>query len=749
MRRRPLTLIAAGSSAALIASLGLAVAPAASGVDSQNVLVGTAAYQYGNWSQPGAGFKAPTDDTLSQVYQLTWRSAFPDLDDTPGPIYAAGTFIESGSTTINRVGMWDDTTSTWVPLPGDDTGIGFGVGQTLAQTNTGTAGFTLPGVFGLALGGDDSLYAGGAFVASDDTLNNVAKWNGSDWVRMGNGLTAGASGFSTVNQIVQDMVMGNDFIGMDDTNYSDDTVYAIGGFAGICSNLACSSSTAAASIAQYSQANDTWYRMGNGTISQTSGLDDLIFAGAYIDDTLYVGGNFTSLGGVQAKRIARWNESTGTWLSLGGGLANGVFSMAVHPITKDLYVGGTFTSTADDTGTPLIGVAKWDYTDDTWYTVGTGLANPNVDDISFSADGKTMWIGNWDNAPTVGGTTGNGVATLTSEDFDDTAATTINGAWEYLKSAGVIGVTGPASSQINQKSVRAALAMADGSVMFGGNFATAGPLSAGRVAIFTVGPEPSPYDPVYPAGVPTNVIATPGWNTVRIDWTPPTYTGSYPITNYLVQASPGGAVCITRLTDPKLNQCTYTSLTPGTQYTFKVQALNGAGWGERSAASNVASPYNLKITQYKRVKNKFLFIVGGSTVTVSGAAPGYANGTRVTPWVRWGNRGTWEEQRDSRLTVRQGRFSSVMYRKPPLRRTFNRRSPRVAGPFTRSPSISNRDWCAGHNQPPREGVTVAPMWGQVRSTAPYLFFDRRTTATCRPLSAPTGADDPTLFNISR
>jgi hypothetical protein len=91
-------------------------------------------------------------------------------------------------------------------------------------------------------------------------------------------------------------------------------------------------------------------------------------------------------------------------------------------------------------------------------------------------------------------------------------------------------------------------------------------------------------------------------------------------------------------------------------YTFRVQALNGAGWGDRSAASNAVAPYNLKITAYKRSKLNF-FLGGGSKVTVSGQAAGYANGTRITPWLMWGNSGTWEEQKNSGLTASNGRFS--------------------------------------------------------------------------------------------
>lgn len=636
--------LAATTAAAVAFAGGIALTPSASGAPGLEAKKPTPrAYQYGNWVQPGSGFTTGSDDTLSQVYQLTWRGAFPDLDDTPGPVYSAGTFIKSGSTNIYRVGRWDDTTSSWVTLPGDDTGIA------PASPRSVVAGATNPGVYGMVLGGDDSLYVGGDFWGSDDSLNNVGQWNGSNWVRMGNGIYI-SSPDRTAGEVVQDMVIGNDFIGGDDLNYADDTVYALGGFEGTCATLACTGQGRNASaIAQYSQADDTWYGMATGTSTDNFQL----YAGAYIDDTLYVGGSLGSsqtLGGQTGLAgVAQWRESDDTWLPLGGGMADGiVYAMAVNPITKDLYVGGTFTK---PTGNPTLmpALAKWDYTDDTWYAVGTGLTAGAVDDISFSADGKTMYLGM--NPGQISGVTANYVGILASTNLDDTTATTVNGTWSYIKSAGVIGVTGPAAvGGLNQQFVRAALAQPSDTVMFGGNFHTAGAVSAGRVATFTPGPEPSPFDPVYPPGVPTGVTAVGGWNKVTVDWTAPTYTGSYPITNYLVTSSPGNRNCITTLADAKLTQCTFTSLTPGTQYTFRVQGLNGGGWGDRSAASNVASPQNLKITSYSRKKLTFAFINRGSEVRAGGVAPGFAPATKIVPWVKIGDKG-WEANPNSGLGV--------------------------------------------------------------------------------------------------
>ena len=596
----------------------------------------------GVWTQVGAGFAVNADDTLSQVFQLTSREQFPDLRGTPGPIYAAGTFVTSGGPTINRVAQ--DTGGGWTTLPGDDTGIAPGASITVQDK------IPSPGVYGFALGGNNWLYAGGQFVASDDTLNNVARWNGSDWVKMGNGLriTNSASGY-----VVQDMVVGNDFIGNNDTNYADDTVYALGGFTHTCATLACTADgRLATGVAQYSQVDDTWYPVGNGAMSATSQA----FAGAYVDDTLYVGGNFSSIGSVSALHIARWNDAAGTWAPLGGGLGiagNAVYAMAVHPTTKDLYVGGTFGQASGYPVASAPGIIKWDYTDDTWYSVGSGLASGNVDDIAFSLDGNTMWLGL--DAGAVDGSSAGFVAQLTSSQLSSPAATTVTGSWNAITSGGVTGVGGPAAvGGVNQTSVRAVYAIGNDSAMFGGNFHTAGAITAGRIARWSP-PEPPPPPPPPPPlpsiapGAPSAVTAAAGVQSVTVTWTPPSYSGTQPITSYRATASPGGATCeVNALT------CTFTDLTVGTSYTFQVQAFNAVGWGGLSAPSNAASPLapppppipvTVSIASAERTVSG-----RGTAVAASVVTTGVDAGTAVVPWTRIG-RGEWTPNAASTLVV--------------------------------------------------------------------------------------------------
>src|SRR3954463_9904779 len=73
---------------------------------------------------------------------------------------------------------------------------------------------------------------------------------------------------------------------------------------------------------------------------------------AVIDSSgnLYIGGNFTMVGGVAANRIAKWDGSS--WSALGSGMGGGgpvdppnVYALAVSG--SNLYAGGNFTRAGD------------------------------------------------------------------------------------------------------------------------------------------------------------------------------------------------------------------------------------------------------------------------------------------------------------------------------------------------------------------------------------------------------------------
>lgn len=144
------------------------------------------------------------------------------------------------------------------------------------------------------------------------------------------------------------------------------------------------------------------------------------------------------------------------------------------------------------------------------------------------------------------------------------------------------------------------------------------------------------YTQPRPASAPTDVVAKGGYKKVTVSWKAPTDTGTSPVAAYLVQANPGGSSCVTNQASANMLECTYTQLVPGTKYSFKVQALNSAGWGVFSADSNVSAPYDVLLDSVSRPEVKFLFIKRGSNLEAEGRAPGLDAGTVLTPVMQIG-----------------------------------------------------------------------------------------------------------------
>ena len=94
-------------------------------------------------------------------------------DDGGGPaLYAGGHFFTAGGVAANRIARWNG--SSW------------------AAVGSGMSGSSWYNVAALAVyddGGGPALYAGGYFPSAGGVpANNVAKWNGSTWAALGDGL---------------------------------------------------------------------------------------------------------------------------------------------------------------------------------------------------------------------------------------------------------------------------------------------------------------------------------------------------------------------------------------------------------------------------------------------------------------------------------------------------------------------------------------------------------------------------------
>jgi hypothetical protein len=269
----------------------------------------------------------------------TWSALGPGLNGTVycigiygSNVYAGGSFwsTSDGEIGVKNIAKWDG--SAWSAL-------GTGLQENLVNA--------------VAIDGSGNVFAGGQFsMAGDVSVNNIAKWDGSAWSALGSGLGEGDN----------DYVNALQFVGTD--------LYAGGGF-GYGPPFSC--------IAKWN--GSTWSALG-------SGADNDVCALAVSGNDLYVGGYFTTAGGVPAIRIGKYNTLSSTWSPLGIGIG----ASKVNGITvlgSTVYAGGDFSTAGLVT---VNKIAKWDGAN--WSSlggVGTGSSD-YVNQIAYSTNAGCMFV---------------------------------------------------------------------------------------------------------------------------------------------------------------------------------------------------------------------------------------------------------------------------------------------------------------------------------------------------------------------
>jgi hypothetical protein len=281
----------------------------------------------GTWSAIGSGFDSGSVDAIAAG---------------GGMIYAGGTIVTASGDSVNGIAMWDG--SHWGRL---------GPGLTGAPPG--------PNVVALAVSGSD-LYAAGWFTRTgSQVLNGVARWDGSQWWPLGSGLVVTDDSGRTSAAQIRSLVAGGDLLYVAGSfNATGDLALANlavwnmktgawspapdGGPAEPITTMAfgngrlyvaaggISPEDSTSAIFFLDPASGSWTQMVSGIVGSVNALS---FGG----DVLYVGGVFKSIGGVEARNIARFDGES--WRSLGSGT-----NAAVTIVTADsagVFCGGPFS----------------------------------------------------------------------------------------------------------------------------------------------------------------------------------------------------------------------------------------------------------------------------------------------------------------------------------------------------------------------------------------------------------------------
>jgi hypothetical protein len=467
------------------------------------------------------------------------------LTVTPAALYVGGDFTDAGGIpNADRIATWNG--SNW------------------SAVSSATSQISNGGVSDIAVSGG-KVYAGGNFQNAGGNANAdfLAEWDGTSWKPFCN--VTGPPGPAFDGNVHSLQIV-------------DGTLYVGGAFqngAGIASAdylLACDLATGASS----------------STVVANPFAGTVYALAADSNGTLYAGGGFSNLEGVDAADNVAYLPAGGTWQPMGAGAggcdcAVTTFVRGLTTIGTDAYVG---TDANDIAGIPQADhVARWNGS--AWSAVGADSGGANgwlptttsIEDLA-AVDSNLFVTGTFQNA--------NGDARADNVAFFDGAA------WHPVGSNGA--TDGPWAIGTGL-----ALAVVDRQLYAAGSFTTAGGDQQARsVASFALtqiiayptptvtpgaGPVPTPTVTPGPGPVPTpTVTPTP---TPAPDVTPPPTSlrraqlnqAKRNATFRFASGEPGSTFSC-KLDEKKLKPCTspktYKGLKPG-KHVFRVKARDRAG----------------------------------------------------------------------------------------------------------------------------------------------------------------------------
>ena len=237
---------------------------------------------------------------------------------------------------------WNGT--EWLPM---GTGIG-----------PGTWGTRVYAIAGMPNG--DVIAAGKFDNAGGVTVSNIARWNGSTWSALGNGL--GGTAYALAVLPNGNLVAGGDF-------FTAGNVSVTG-------------------LAQWD--GTSWSVLGGGIDVNFLGVTEML---TRPNGDLIIAGSFSKVNGQTRNNIARWNGSN--WQSFGSGTDGEISSLAALP-SGEIVIGGNFKLA---NGKVSAGFARRTETGDPWIAEGpkslARLAGQSATFVMKAATGYSGFSFQW------------------------------------------------------------------------------------------------------------------------------------------------------------------------------------------------------------------------------------------------------------------------------------------------------------------------------------------------------------------
>jgi autotransporter-associated beta strand protein len=283
----------------------------------------------------------PLTDQQAGIGPSAYVSAIWTPSTGPTMLVVAGAFTTAGGVAANRIAAWDG--ASWRLLAG---------------------GFNGP-VYALAVYNGQLIATGDFTEADGKPANYIARYDESTWHALGTGLTTPGGTYAEGRALA---VFEGHLI--------------VGGQFSHAGGLALTN------VARWN--GSTWSALGAPGSGVGVPAASFVRALRVHDNALFIGGLFTTAGGISASHIVKF--ANGAYTAMPGGPSNSV--LALHSWDGDLVVAGSFISIG---GSSALRVARWTPSN-TWATYGTGLPG-NVGDLVHTLqpfNGQLVAGGNFD-----------------------------------------------------------------------------------------------------------------------------------------------------------------------------------------------------------------------------------------------------------------------------------------------------------------------------------------------------------------